>query len=53
MAARPMTVIDERKSDTQKVVAFEAGKNDRNNELRLLTNSQEEFILRDFNVQII
>ena len=45
-----MAVID-KKSDTETVVAFEASKNDRNEELRLLTDSQEEFILRDLNVQ--
>ena len=38
-------------SDTEKVVAFEASKYHRNEELRLLTNSNEEFILRDLNVQ--
>ena len=47
-----MAVIDNKKSDTEKVVAFEAGENDRNEELgQLLTNSQEELILRDLNVQ--
>ena len=41
-----MAVIDNKKSDTEKVVAFEAGENDRNEELgQLLTNSQEELIL--------
>ena len=46
-----MAVTDNKKSGTEKVVAFEAGKTDRNEELGLLTNSQEEFILRDLNVQ--
>jgi len=50
MAGSLMAVIENKKSDTEKVVA-EAGKNDRNEELGLLTNSQEEFILRDLNVQ--
>ena len=44
-----MAVID-KKSHTEKVVVFEASKNDRNEELGLLTNSHEEFILRDLNV---
>ena len=51
MAGSLMAVIDNKKSDTEKVVAFEASKHDRNEELGLLTNSQEEFILRDLNVQ--
>ena len=51
MAGSLMAVIDHKKSDTEKVVAFEASKHDRNEELGLLTNSQEEFILRDLNVQ--
>ena len=51
MAGSLMAVIDNKKSDTEKVVAFKASKNDRNEELGLLTNSQEEFILRDLNVQ--
>ena len=51
MAGSLMAVIDNKKSDTEKVVAFETSKNDRNEELGLLTNSQEEFILRDLNVQ--
>jgi len=50
MAGSLTAVIENKKSDTEKVVA-EAGKNDRNEELRLLTNSQGEFILRDLNVQ--
>ena len=49
MARSLMAVIDNKKSDTEKVVAFEATKHDRNEELGLLTNSQEEFILRDLN----
>ena len=48
MAGSLMAVIDNNKSN---VVASEAGENDRNEELGLLTNSQEEFILRDLNVQ--
>ena len=51
MAGSLMAVIDNKKSDTEKVVAFEASKHDRNEELGLLTNSQEEFIMRDLNVQ--
>ena len=43
-----MAVIDNNKNH---VVASEAGENDRNEELGLLTNSQEEFILPDLNVQ--
>ena len=43
-----MAVIDSNKNN---VVASEAGENDRNEKLGLLTNSQEEFILRDLNVQ--
>ena len=39
-----MAVIDNNKNH---VVASEAGENDPNEELGLLTNSQEEFILRD------
>ena len=49
MAGSLMAVIDNKKSVTEKVVAFEASKRDRNEELGLLTNSQEEFILRDLN----
>ena len=45
-----MAVIDNNKNH---VVASEAGENDRNEELGLLTNSQEEFILRDLNVQTL
>ena len=48
MAGSLMAVIDNNKNN---VVASEAGENDRNEELGLLTNSQEEFILRDLNVQ--
>ena len=48
MAGSLMAVIDNNKNH---VVASEAGENDRNEELGLLTNSQEEFILRDLNVQ--
>ena len=44
MASSLMAVIDNNKNN---VVAYEAGENDRNEELGLLTNSQEEFILRD------
>ena len=51
MTGSLMAVIDNKKSDTDKVVAFEAGKNDRNEEFGLLTNSQEEFMLRDLNIQ--
>ena len=47
MAGSLMAVIDNNKNN----VASEAGENDRNEELGLLTNSQEEFILRDLNVQ--
>ena len=47
MAGSLMAVIDINKNH---VVASEAGENDRNEELGLLTNSQEEFILRDLNV---
>ena len=43
-----MAVIDNSKNH---VVASEAGENDGNVELGLLTNSQEKFILRDLNVQ--
>ena len=43
-----MAVID---NNENHVVASEAGENDINDELRLLTNSQAEFILRDLNVQ--
>ena len=43
-----VAVIDNNKNH---VVASEAGENDGNEELGLLTNSQEEFILRDLNVQ--
>ena len=43
-----MAVIDNSKNH---VVASEAGENDGNVELGLLTNSQEKFILRDRNVQ--
>ena len=46
-----MAVIDNKKFATENVLAFEAGKNDRNEELGLLTNPQEKFILRDLNVQ--
>ena len=49
MVGSLMAVIDNKKSVTEKVVAFEASKHDRNEELGLLTNSQEEFILRDLN----
>ena len=48
MAGSLMAVIDNNKNN---VVASEAGENDRNEELGLLTNSQEEFILRDLHVQ--
>ena len=48
MAGSLTAVIDNNKNN---VVASEAGENDRNEELGLLTNSQEEFILRDLNVQ--
>ena len=51
MAGSLMAVIDNKKSDTEKVAAFEATKHDRNEELGLLTNTQKEFILRDLNVQ--
>ena len=51
MAGSVMAVIDNKKSDTEKVVAFEASKKWQNEELRLVTNSREEFILRDLNVQ--
>ena len=47
MAGSLMAVIDNNKNH---VVASEAGENDRNEELGLLTNSREEFILRDLNV---
>ena len=51
MAGSLMAVIENKKSDTEKVVG-EEGKNGGNEELGLLTNSQEElFILRDLNVQ--
>ena len=43
-----MAVIDNNKNN---VVASEAGENDRTEEVGLPTNSQEEFILRDLNVQ--
>ena len=43
-----MAVIENNKNQ---VVVFEASENDRNEELGLPTNSQEEFILRDLNVQ--
>ena len=43
-----MAVIDNNKNN---VVASEGGENDRNEEVGLPTNSQEEFILRDLNVQ--
>ena len=43
MAGSFMAVVDTKKTDTEKVMAFEAGKNDRNEELELLTNSQEDF----------
>ena len=43
-----MAVIDNNKNN---VVASEAGENDRNEEVGLPTNSQEQFILRDLNVQ--
>ena len=43
-----MAVIDNSKNH---VVASEAGENDGNVELGLLTNSQEKLILRDLNVQ--
>ena len=48
MAGSLMAVIDNNKHT---VVASETGENDGNEELGLLTNSQEEFILRDLNVQ--
>ena len=51
MAGSLMAVIENKKSHTEKVVAFKARKNDRHEELGLLTNSQEECILRDLNVQ--
>ena len=48
-----MAVIDNKKSDTEKVVAFEAGENDRNEELgQLLTNSQEELILETWTFKL-
>jgi len=40
MAGSLMAVIENKKSSTEKVVT-EAGKNDRNEELGLLTNSQQ------------
>ena len=46
MAGSLMAVIDNNKNN---VVASETGENDRNEELGLRTNSQEEFILRDLN----
>ena len=47
MAGSLMAVIDNNKNH---VVASEAGENDRNEELGLLTNSREESILRDLDL---